>query len=143
MIKRIFNKVLGKKPNKEEDDLGLFKKYSDKSGKVLEFLQKIKTKIISEFLIINKKLRDLQNTNFQLGLKHLENGHLREASFRFFIMRKFWKEDFDAYYQHAYCLVLRGKNLKARQVLLELLSKNPSYDSKATDLLNHINQSLS
>ncbi len=143
MIKKIFNKILGIKPKEAEKKPSFFDKFSENSGKFLDFLESSKNNLTTEFSSIREKCTDLQQTNFNLGLKHLENGHLREASFRFFIMRKIWKDDFDAYYYQAYCLILRGKNLKAQKVLNELLQLNPNYDSKARELLEHVNQQLS
>ena len=93
--------------------------------------------------LIKEKMKDLHSTNFELGLKHLENGRLKDASIRFFLMRKFWPDDPDAYFQHAYCLILRNKNEAAKKVLEELLRKNPNYDPKANELLEHIKNSSS
>lgn len=141
MIKKIFSKILGKKTVEKKPEESFISKFNQQSTKTLDFVQEKIKQSREEYFAIKEKFKDLHSTNFELGLKHLENGHLKDASIRFFLMRKFWPDDPDAYFQHAYCLILRHKNAAAKKVLEELLRKNPDYDAKAYELLEHIKQS--
>jgi len=115
----------------------------DKSEKFSQFIGEKLDSAREEFFTIKEKCKDLHKTNFDLGNRHLEKGNLSEAILRFRIIKKFWPNDFDAYYQLAYCLVLKNKPRKARRVLEELLEKDPGYDPLAQELLDHLNQILS
>ena len=80
---------------------------------------------------------------FSNGSKHLANGKLSEAIFRFRFTKKMWPDFFDAYYSLAYCLVLNKKLIEAKKHLEELLAKKPDYNPKAKALLDMINKKLS
>ncbi len=140
MLKKLFNKIIGRK-TEEKPESKLIKKFNEQSSKVMDFVEKAVKQSREEYFSIKEKMKDLHSTNYELGLKHLENGRLKDASIRFFLMRKFWPDDPDAYFQHAYCLILRHKNDAAKKVLEELLRKNPNYDPKANELLEHIKNS--
>lgn len=146
MFKFITKKIL-KKPeetqkqnNKAE---GLASKLINSSEKFSEFLEKKFHSAQEEFFSIKEKCQNLQETNYKLGLKHLEKGNLSEAIFRFRLIKKFWPNSFDSYYYLAYSLALKGKLAAAKEILTELLIKNPDFDPKARELLDHINQTVS
>jgi tetratricopeptide (TPR) repeat protein len=96
---------------------------------------------IDELLVIREKMKDLSKTNYDLGLKHLEKGNLKEAVFRFKLVKKFWPHNYEAYYQLAYSLVLLEKYVEARAVIDQLLKKDRSYEPRVLDLLNSIDRS--
>ncbi len=91
---------------------------------------------------MKEKTKDLRSSNYELGLKHLENERLSEAIVRFRIIKKFWPDFYEAYYQLAYCLVLKGKPYEARKSLIELLEKQPNFNPIANELLNYIDNIL-
>jgi tetratricopeptide (TPR) repeat protein len=138
MLGKLIGKLLGR-PGEENFGSKLGTKVKEKSAKFVEFLNEKSTALQKEFVTIKSKCKNLRETNYQLGLRHLENGHLSDAIFRFRFIKKFWPDLFDAYYQLAYCLVLKKKPFEARKVLQELLLKKPDYDKKARELLDDIN----
>ena len=143
MIGRIVKKIFVKnKPSPTSSSSNQDLKIRDKSKELAGFLQRKIEQITEEFSSIKEKCQDLQQTNYDLGIKHLENGRLPEAIIRFRIIKKFWPDNLDAKYQLAYCLSLKDKFNEAKQTLEELLEKSPNYDSKARDLLNHVNGSI-
>jgi len=113
------------------------------SEKLSKFLEEKFSSAQDEFFIIKDKCGNLKETNYKLGLKHLEKGNLSEAIFRFRITKKFWPQCFDAYYHLAYSLTLKQKYHEAKEVLQELLVKNSSYDIKAKELLGLLNKEKS
>lgn len=113
-----------------------------KSKRFSEFLNSRAELLQEELSLIRYKCQDLRQTNFDLGMKHLKNNALPEAIFRFRLIKKFWPEYFEAYYQLAYCLTLHRKYKKACDVLEELLEKEPNFDPAAQELLSHLNQAL-
>lgn len=121
----------------------IIESFHDKMDKLQKFAG---TKIDlgkQEYDLIKKKLENLSETNYQQGLKYLEKGDVRDAILRFRIVIRFWPDYLDAHYQLAYCLVLNNKPHKAKIVLEHLLHDHPTYDRKAYDLLERINQSTS
>jgi len=142
MIGNILKKLVGKsdkKPKEESKSEKLAENLRKKSEELTQFLGDKMESVREEYFSIREKTKNLRQTNYDLGMKHLENGHVDEAIIRFKIIRKFWPDVVDAKYQLAYCLVLKEKFKEAKEVLDELLSKNPDYDQKAHDLLDHIN----
>ncbi len=139
----IFKKFL-KKPQPKEIETSHNLSESEgllrKSEKVRLFLNESALAVKNEIISIKEKTKDLHQTNFDLGIRHLENGNLSEAVFRFRFIKKFWPDDYNAYYQLAYCLILQEKPKKARRVLEELLEKNPEFDPEAQELLERLNQ---
>lgn len=111
----------------------------DKSQDFINLVSDKFDKIRSEFYLIKEKCNNLLETNYKLGLKHLENGNLREATFRFRFIKKFWPQHLDSQYQLAYCLALSNKKREAKEILEKILAKDPSYNQQAKDLLNNIN----
>lgn len=114
-------------------------KIQQKANVLIKFVQDRVEQTKDEFGDVKSKMSNLLETNYQLGLKHLEKGNISDAIFRFRFIKKFWPNCFDAYYQLAYCLVLNKRNFEAKKILQELLEKDPSYDPKAQALLNKIN----
>ncbi len=115
----------------------LYQKTTNISSKIINHFKNL----VDEMFIMRQKFKNLLETNMKLGFWHIEKGNISDAIFRFRFIKKFWPECYDAYYQLAYALVLNKKNQKAREVLLELLQKNPNYDQKARDLLFKIENS--
>jgi tetratricopeptide (TPR) repeat protein len=140
MINNILKKIFGKsdqsKKNKNTNNIAF--ELHQKSAKFLQFLGEKSRLASEEFFVIKEKCKDLRQTNYNLGLKHIEKGNLFDAIFRFYLIKKFWPDFFDAYYQLAYCLLLNDKPQKAEKILQELLAKKPDYDQKAYDLLERI-----
>lgn len=139
ILKRIFGKSDGEESGAEKMASGL----RAKSEKLTQFLGDKFQLVQDEITAVKEKSKNLRETNYNLGLKHLENGRLTDAIFRFRLIKKFWPDLFDAYYQLAYCLVLDDKLDEAKNILEELLSKNPSYDQKAYDLLESLSSTES
>ena len=142
MIGRTLKKLFGKSDQKENAGAKFAIKLRQKSEKFSNFLGEKFHAVRDEFFNIRSKCENLRETNYALGLKHLEKGDLSDAIFRFRFIKKFWPDLFDAYYQLSYCLVLEQKLVEAKTNLEELLTKNPHYDSKAKELLGHINDAL-
>jgi len=143
MIKNFFKKNKAEKEEYTKDaKANSSSKISEKSDLVVKFFSEKFEATKREIFIIRSKCKNLRETNYNLGLKHLEDGNLGEAIFRFRFTKKFWPDLFDAYYQLAYCLVLNKEMNKAKEVLAELLSKKPDYDDKAQELLKRIDSSL-
>ena len=120
---------------KENVFLGKFKILSNTLCERADIVRK-------EILTVRERSKNLRKSNYELGLKHLENGDLSDAIFRFRFIKKFWPDLYDAYYQLAYCLVLKKKPAEAKMILEELLLKKPDYEEKARELLGHINSGL-
>ena len=142
MIRFLFSKITGKKDPKAPESTGtkLAVTLRQNSEKFTGFLGEKFELAQEEYSSIKEKCKDLRSTNYNLGMKHMENGNLPEAIFRFKIIKKFWPDNYDAYYQLAYCLTLQEKFLEARKVLEELLGKKPDFNSVASELLTCLNQ---
>lgn len=118
---------------------GLHKKSEEFINLISQSLESTKNELRS----MKEKYNNLIGTNYDLGLKHLENGKIPEAIFRFRFIKRIWPKSYDAYYYLAYCLALTDNRLfEAKKTLEELLSKEPNYDKKALELLNNINNRL-
>ncbi len=142
MIGNILKKLVGKsdkKPKEKPKSEKLAENLRKKSEELTRFLGDKMELVQEEYFSIREKTKNLRQTNYDLGMKHLENGHIDEAIIRFKIICKFWPDVVDAQYQLAYCLVLKEKFKEAKKVLDQLLSKNPDYNQKAHDLLGQIN----
>lgn len=128
MFKKLFKKK--KKPEK--------KPLSDKIRPKIDKVSSWFDGIVKELLVMREKAKDLLTTNMKLGFKHLEDGNLTDATFRFRFVKFFWPKHYEAYYYLAYCLILNKKEAKARKILEELLEKDPD-NAKAIQLLQKIN----
>lgn len=109
---------------------------SQKIDKVSNFFEHLWALITIEYSTIKEKFQDLSKANYDLGIKHLEEGNVREAIFRFKITKKFWPHNYEAYYQLIYCLILENELDEAEKIIDELLIKNPSYKEKIDQLLS-------
>ncbi len=138
MIVKIFKKILGRPDAKEAKESKISVNLHEKASKVQKFLEDRFEFANEEFYVIKKKLEDLRETNYNQGLKYLERGDIRDAIFRFRIVRKFWPDLLDAHYHLAYALMLNNKPDKAKVILQGLLLDHPDYDPKARELLNKI-----
>jgi tetratricopeptide (TPR) repeat protein len=104
-------------------------------NKISNFFDSLSQSVISEHGVIKKKIKNLYQSNYDLGLQHLNNGNVREAIFRFRIIKKFWPHIYDAYYYLIYCLVLDNNLTEAQKIIDDLLIKNPSDKEKINKLL--------
>lgn len=143
MFGGIVKKILGKSDKKDTGAEKMAISLRARSEKLTQFLGDKFQLVQDEISDVREKAKNLRETNYNLGLKHLENGRLTDAIFRFRLIKKFWPDLFDAYYQLAYCLVLDDKLDEAKKVLEELLTKNPDYDQKAYDLLESLSSTES
>jgi hypothetical protein len=107
-----------------------------KIDKLSNFIDHFWASVIVEYRIVKEKFQDLSKTNYDLGIRHLEEGNIKEAIFRFKITKKFWPHNYDAYYQLIYCLILDNEFEDAQKVIDELLIKNPGYKEKIDQLLS-------
>lgn len=142
MLGKAFNNSISKNKKieeKPENNIGFFDNIKTKLETFFHLGKSKVQETKDEIFEMKEKLGNLLETNYKLGLTHLENGNLSDAVFRFRFIIKFWPHHLDSYYQLAYCLVLKNKFLQAKKVLEELLVKDPNYDQKAQDLLNRIN----
>jgi hypothetical protein len=142
MIKFLINKALGKKSEKEEKSEKIASKIKNNVKNFSGFLSEKTDLALKEYASIKEKSKNLVETNYKLGISHLEKGNLSDASLRFFIMTKFWPQFYEAHYQLAYVLILKEKPLKAKKVLEDVLSKNAELDPKFRELLNEINSNI-
>ncbi|MBL6664577.1 MAG: tetratricopeptide repeat protein [Rickettsiales bacterium] len=139
MLRFLFKKITGrnkpKEPSKIDKAAEGFRSQSTKLANL--FSQKI-SEASEEFKTMKSKMNDLEASNFNLGRLHLEKGDLKEATFRFFLMTKFYPHNYDAKYELAYCYALREKYSKSQRILEKLLTAKPDYDKRAADLLTHV-----
>ena len=141
MFGKIFKKLFG--ISKKDVDLEKTRTaFHEKSKAFFAFLENGFGAFLKEITDVREKTKNLRETNYKIGLVHLEKGNLTDAIFRFRFIKKFWPDLFDAYYQLAYCLVLDKKYSKAKDVLEELILKNPTYDPKAKEMINYITSIL-
>ena len=64
--------------------------FHKKSSSFLFFISNHIEIVRKEIEIIKKKSKNLLETNYNLGLKHLEKGNLGDAIFRFKFIKKFY-----------------------------------------------------
>jgi len=139
MLKFIFGKITGKKTQKKPDKSEkIVSGIRHSSGKLFGLLSHKLSEFIEELGFIREKSKNLEKANFNLGRLHLEKGNLRDATFRFYLMTKFFPLNIDAKYELAYCYALREKYTKSQKVLINLLKKNPNSSDKAASLLEHV-----
>ena len=142
MIKLLINKAFGKKSEKENNSEKIASKIQQNIKNFSGFISERADLAVKEFASIKEKSKNLVETNYKLGISHLENGNLSDASFRFFLMTKFWPKFYEAHYQLAYVLILRNKPFKAKKLLEDLIAKNPEIDNKFQELLDQINSNI-
>lgn len=139
MIKFLINKITGKKSKKEIRDEEFASKIFAESSKISGFINNIIKNIINEIKTIRNKSKNLLETNYQLGLSHIQKGNLNDAKLRFAIIIRFWPNFHEAYYQKAYVEMLLKKPFEAMETInkFELNSKDV-LDSRFLDLKNQI-----
>ena len=136
----MFNKLNLFHKNRDEDsnsDKSLKNLIFSKFNSFTSFFSNQVKSAFGEYKLIRKKMKDLSSTNYNLGMKHLDSGNVSEATFRFKITKKFWPNNYDAYYQLIYCFILSNKIEKAKVVAKELLIKKPNYKDKVEKLLSN------
>jgi len=120
MIFRHFKKIIGfVKRDKKSPTVG-------KIEESIHFINNKAKEIVSESKVIMEKLHDLQSTNYQLGLVQLEKGNLKEAIFRFKIVRKFWPTNYDAHLKLIYCYYADNHENHANRAIERLLELDPN-----------------
>lgn len=85
------------------------------------------SKIKTEYKSLVLKLKNLKQTNFDLGVYHYENGHVKDSAVRFHILRIFFSDipnEVSYYIGRSY--FEQGKLKKAKSYLEKFLSTNPS-----------------
>lgn len=138
VFKTIFSKKSNNKPKAGKE---LAVNVKSKSQNFLNFLNQKIQQVKDEITIIRVKCKNLLDTNYKLGMKHLEKGNINEAIFRFRFINKFWPEHLESYYQLAYCFILKERFKEAKVLLEKLVNKNPTYEKDARELLNIISAS--
>ena len=139
MLRFIYNKITKKKKERKPNNAeNVAKGLRDKSQIFSEFLSKKFDNIIAESKLIKLKSKNLEETNFKLGRMHIEKGNIKEASFRFFLITKFYPNNYDAKYELSYCYALRKKYAKSQKILEIILKKYPNYSKKALGLLENV-----
>jgi Flp pilus assembly protein TadD len=117
-------KLLAKAKAKESN-------YVKKTGDIL--ISKFKSAILESKVII-KKLEDLHKTNYDLGSMHLDKGNLREAAFRFRLVRKFWPKDYKSHIKLIYCYLMLKNEVQADRAIRYFLDLEPMFKSKIEEL---------
>ena len=84
-----------------------------------------------------KKIKDLYNTNFSLGLYHLYCGNFFDAQFRFTLMKIFSWNNPDIFYNLGRAYMKRNKDAKALKFLIK--SQNINDNENIQFYLNMIN----
>ncbi|MFM7620127.1 MAG: tetratricopeptide repeat protein [Alphaproteobacteria bacterium] len=113
--------------------------FKEKSSSVVFFLGNRFEIVKKEIEIIKEKSKNLLQTNYHLGLKHLENGNIADATFRFKFIQKFWPHHFDTHYQLAYCYFLQNRFARSKKILEDLINLDPNSKDKAQQLIDKIN----
>jgi tetratricopeptide (TPR) repeat protein len=142
MFKKLTKQLLGKKKPEYNAGEKLGLSLREKSKELPALVRDKFDLVQKEILLIREKFKNLRETNYDLGLKHLENGRLVDAILRFRIIKIIWPEFLDAHYQLAYCLALKNKFKPAEIILEKLLEKDPDNNYGARELLNHIEKSM-
>ena len=80
------------------------------------------------------KVKNLSQTNYDLGLLHISRGNIIDAKFRFILVTRFNKDFLDSEYQLARCYIYLGDIKKAKSILKKL-----SHCDKSIFRLNILN----
>ncbi len=110
---------------------------SKKFDKISSFAKERITDLGREARDMRRRMKNLLDSNYEVGMTHLSNGDVSDAIFRFRFIRKFWPDHLPSRYQLAYCLVLKGKKTEAKIILEELLKLSPDFED-AIQLLKKI-----
>lgn len=84
--------------------------------------------VLNWFGMTAYRLRDLSQTNYELGILHAENGRLFDAMMRFRIAVWFNKRHVEAWYNLGVCQMGRGKRPQAIQAFREALKLDPRHE---------------
>lgn len=112
--------------------------FREKSSSFLIFICNHFEVVRKEIEIIKLKSKNLLETNYNLGLKHLEKGNLGDATFRFKFIKKFWPHHYESHYQLAYCYFLQNRFARSKKILEELIIIDPTIKDKALQLIAQI-----
>ena len=112
--------------------------FKEKTSSMLFFLGDRFEIVKKEIEIIKEKSKNLLETNYSLGLKHLEKGNLADATFRFKFIKKFWPHHYESHYQLAYCYFLQNRFARSKKILEDLIIIDPNSKDKALQLIQQI-----
>jgi thioredoxin-like negative regulator of GroEL len=130
-------KILGFKkkevPKKAEKQSKL-KYLEGKFNQAADFFGTLPEKIMGEYEMIRKKSQNLSKTNYDLGMRHLQNGNVKEAIFRFKIIKKFWPENYQARLQLITCLLMDNQKHEAKQIAQEFIKEKPEFKQKLQEI---------
>lgn len=143
MFKTIKQAIIGsqqqqKKSNDEEIKQNSEIKKENKFDKASTFIGNFFSQLYKELFVAKFKLQNLANANHKLGFKHLKNGNISDATFRFKFIKKFWPQNYDARYALAYCYAISDNYANAKIELNAIQAENPDYQNKIEKLLNAI-----
>jgi tetratricopeptide (TPR) repeat protein len=113
------------------------------SSSMQKFSQEVSVSVkntLDDLSLMHKKSKNLLQTNFELGLYHLNNGNIKEAHFRFFIISKFWPKFENGLYYYAYILTLKQQYLKAQNIIEKIFLLNNNPNDEILNLKNKISQ---
>lgn len=95
--------------------------------------------IIHELILTKSKLKNLTETNFKLGIYHLNNHNLNDASLRFHLVIWLNPSYVEAYYYLAYVFLLKKQYEKSKKQLIKTLELAPNHE-KAKSRFNQLNK---
>ncbi|MFT6331833.1 MAG: tetratricopeptide (TPR) repeat protein [Lentimonas sp.] len=129
-ILRSVKRITGLDKKKTSEEQPVKESAQKKIDKLSSFFSGLFENAVNEFGRIHEKTKNLKEANFNLGMKYLEEGNIKEAAFRFKFTKKFWPEYYEAYYQLIVCLTLLKKFQDVEKIKQELLDKAPNYKEK-------------
>ena len=103
--------------------------------KIYSHIKKSSYKFIIDIRLMLRKSKDLPESNFKLGNKYFRRGNFKEASFRFWILIKFWPNYYEGYFMLAKSLLAQNKFKKAEKTLNKLIRRKPVFKDRAIKLL--------
>ncbi len=77
---------------------------------------------------IPARLRDLGDTNYNLGMRFLAEGKVADAKFRFQLALRFKSNYYLAWYQLGNCLIAQNKPAEAMEAFRKALQLKPDYE---------------
>ena len=129
-VKRIFSLKQKDPVNVQEIQDTQNTPLGNKLERISNFLKHRFAYVIVEYRIIKEKMQNLSQSNYNLGMRYLDGGNIKEAIFRFRIIKKFWPNHHEAHYQLVYCLLLEQEIAEAKKNAKTLLKKAPQYQEK-------------
>jgi predicted TPR repeat methyltransferase len=79
-----------------------------------------------EFLVIKEKMKDLERTNYELGMYHYNSGNLSDAIFRFKMLKKIFKVRGQIDYFIGRCYIERNQIEKSKPYIESYLKSTDS-----------------